>query len=506
MKPLAPLLVAIAVALAHPARADSAPVVFGPLAKLVATTNAAIGHPTGMAIAVVHDGKVVYQDYVGLADIARRAPVTARTDFYIASATKPFTALEVLLKVQQGQADLAMPVQAMFPGLHFAGIDAGAVTLRDLLVHTSGIDNEPLVWATAFSGLHDPDTLRALVARSGTSAEAAHGTFEYTNVGYNIASVWLDARFKRPWQAQLQQDVFEPLGMRQTSAYISQAQARGWAMALPYSLASDDPQAPLYLTKSDDTMQAAGGMVSTAPDLARFLIAQLEPPAGNHPSLARAIGQSHATQVDLKARYLDFERTGYALGWYTGEYKGHRLLHHFGGFAGFHAHLSLMPDENAGLVVLCNEDMLCPRMTNLVADYVYGALLGQTGNEAAVAKRFAALPGEATGLRQQVRRQRAAIRARPWHLTLPREAYAGTYANPLLGTMRIHVDRHGAMAIHWGRLHAVATGYPKDDQVRVELVPNSGNVMAFQVDHGKVVAVRLEDMVFAKPADNADRH
>ena len=499
-----PFLVATAAVLSCPAPAAASNAQkFAPLAALVHETNAATGHPTGIAIAVVHDGAIVYQGYFGLADIARGTPVGARTDFYIASATKPFTALDVLLKAQQGRARLAMPMQAMFPRLRFEGIDARAVTLQDLLTHTAGIDNGPLVWATAFSGLHDPDTLRALVARSGADPDAPHGTFKYTNVGYNIASVWLDERFGRPWQEQLQQDVFGPLGMGRTSAYISEAEAKGWTMALPYSLASDDPGHALYLTKSDDTMQAAGGMVSTAPDLAKFLIAQLDPPAGDHPQLARAITQSHATQASLDARYLDFARTGYAMGWYTGDYKGHRMLHHFGGFAGFHAHLSFMPDERAGLVVLCNEDMLCPRVASLVADYVYGEVLDQKGNEAAVAKRFATLAGQAADLRRQVRKQRAAIRARPWHLTLPREAYAGTYTNGLLGAMRIDVDSHGAIAVRWGRLHAIATGYPKDDQVRVELVPNSGNVLAFRVDRGKVVAVRLEDMVFVRQAATA---
>jgi len=476
---------------------------FAPLAALLQQSESAVGHPTGIAVAVVHEGKVVYQGYFGLADIARATPVTAQTDFYIASATKPFTALDVLLKAQRGRADLTMPMQAMFPRLRFDGIDATAVTLRDLLTHTSGIDNGPLVWATAFSGLHDPETLRALVARSGTDADAPRGTFKYTNVGYNIASVWLDTRFGRPWQDQLQQEVFQPLGMQRTSAYISQARAHGWTMALPYSLASDEPRTPLYLTKSDDTMQAAGGMVSTAPDLAKFLIAQLDPPAGNHPQLARAIVQSHAPQASLDAHYLDFARSGYAWGWYIGDYKGHRMLHHFGGFAGFHAHLSFMPDERAGLVMLCNEDMLCPRLASLVADYVYGVLLGQAGNGATVAKRFAALPGQAAKLRQAVHTQRAAILARPWQLTLPREAYAGTYANDLLGTMRIDVDSHGSLAIRWGRLHSIATGYPRDDQVRVELVPNSGNVLAFQLDGDKVVAVRLEDMTFVRQAATA---
>jgi len=494
-------LVAIAAALACPAPAaagDRTPD-FAPLAAMLEKSNAAIGHPTGIAVAVVRRGTVVYQAYLGLADIAAGTPVTARTDFYIASATKPFTALDVLLKVQQGHAQPGMSMQAMFPRLRFDRVDARAVTLRDLLSHTSGVDNGPLVWATAFSGLHDRGTLRALVARAYPDPAAPHGTFRYTNVGYNIASVWLDTQFGR-WQDQLQRDIFDPLGMQQTSAYISRAESRGWVMARPYSLASSDPQAPLYLAKSDDTMQAAGGMVSTAPDLAKFLIAQLHPPAHDHPPLARAIAQSHVVQARLQSHYLDFERTGYALGWYTGDYKGHRMLHHFGGFAGFHAHLSFMPDQDAGLVVLCNEDMLCPRVASLVADYVYGALLGESGNAAAVDERFAALPAEARKLRQQVREQRAAIATRPWRLTLPREAYAGTYANALLGSMQVRVDARGSMAIRWGRLRAIATGYPKDDQVRVELAPNSGNVLAFQVEHGKVVAVRLEDMVFAKQA------
>src|SRR3569623_1430312 len=499
-----PFLAASAVALACPALAAHGQTPdFTPLATLLQQNNAATGHPTGIAVAVVHEGAIVYQTYVGLAGIAAGTPVTAQTDFYIASATKPFPALDVLLKVQQGRAGLGTSMQAMFPRLRFDHVDAKAVTLRDLLAHTSGIDNGPLVWATAFSGLHDPGTLRALVARSGPDPDAPHGPYKYTNVGYNIASVWLDAQFGRPWQDQLQRDVFDPLGMRRTSAYISRARTQGWTLARPYSLASTDPRAPLYLAKSDDTMQAAGGMVSTAPDLARFLVAQLHPPADSHPQLARAIVKSHQTQAHLQAHYLDFARTGYALGWYVGDYKGHRMLHHFGGFAGFHAHLSLMPDQDAGLVVLCNEDMLCPRVASLVADYVYGALLGDSGGAASVAKHFAALPDAAAQLRRQVQAQRAAIDARPWRLTLPREAYAGTYANELLGTLQVRVDAGGSMAIHWGRLHAIATGYPRDDQVRVDLVPNSGNVLAFQVAHGKVEAVRLEDMVFARQAASA---
>src|SRR5262249_42099363 len=157
----------------------------------------------------------------------------------------------------------------------------------------------------------------------------AHGTFKYTNVGYNIASVWLDRQSSTPWQQRVQRNVLRPLGMRHTAAYISEAQAARWPLAKPYSYAGAQPREPLYLVKSDATMHAAGGLVSTAPDLAKFLIAQLA--TRDEPPIPRPIvKRSHETQAALSAKYFDFARTGYAWGWYTGNYKGRTLLHHFG--------------------------------------------------------------------------------------------------------------------------------------------------------------------------------
>ncbi len=213
-----------------------------------------------------------------------------------------------------------MSLHDMFPEGRFTGIDAHAVTVKDLLVHTSGVDNQPLVWATAYSGIHDERSLLGLVSASYPDEKAERGTFKYTNVGYNILSVWLDRHGPVPWQEQLERSVLRPLGMRRTSASIGKAEAAGWTLAKPYSFASAQPRQPLYIAKSDATMHAAGGLVSTAPDLAKFLIAELA--SGRRQAIPRkVIRRSHETQVALTAKYMDFSRTGYAWGWYTGEYK-----------------------------------------------------------------------------------------------------------------------------------------------------------------------------------------
>lgn len=469
---------------------------FVPLVRRVEHAKDITGHPFGTAIAVVKNGQVIYEAYLGYADIGKRRPVTRDTVFYIASATKPFFALNALLKEAAGELDTTTSLQQLFPDLRFAGFDAAAVTARDLLTHTSGIDDPPLVWATAFSGLHDARSRRALVALATPDAEAAHGTFEYTNVGYNILSVWMDQRYAMPWQRQLERAIFEPLGMRHTTASVSRAEAAGWVLAKPYSFASARSAEPLYLTKSDATMHAAGGLLSTAPDLARFLITQL---ARDGEPIARAVvARSHQPQAAVSSQYLDFERSGYAWGWYTGTYKGRPMLHHFGGFAGFHAHLSFMPQDGIGLVVLNNDDVLGAQLTNLIADYVYGVLLSEPEVEARSARRFAELEGKAAALRAKVAEQRSSVESRAWNLSLPRERYVGTYTHAALGDITLTLDQAQRPVLRWGRLVTTAAGAEQRDRLRIEWVPNSGEFVAFEVADGEVKALVFDRITFGK--------
>lgn len=473
---------------------------FSGLARAVQATKDATGFPAGTAVIVVKDGKVAYQGYFGHADIGAKTPVGADTVFYIASATKPFFALEALLAEHAGELDTRTTLQAMFPDKRFVGFDAGWVTFRQLLTHTSGLDNMPLVWATAYTGLHDAGLRLRLVDETRPNSDAPNGTFDYTNVGYNIASVWLDATNEMPWQDQLASRIFKPLGMDRTTARASDAEAAGWTIAKPYSFAAADRTQPLYLQKTDATMHAAGGMLSTAPDLATFLMAQLaDGRLGRKQVLAaEVIRASHVRQATTDSRYLDFPRDGYAWGWYTGDYQGRRMLHHFGSFAGFHAHLSFMPDENIGLVVLNNEDVLGARLTNLIAEYAYALALGNTDIAAKAPARFSGLADDARKLGQAATAQREKIRAREWRLSLPRRAYAGRYAHALLGDVTVVVGEGDHMQLRWGQLQAQATGYDKPEHVRVEFVPGSGDVLEFVVANGEVQALVYDDLRFEK--------
>lgn len=495
-----------ALALASPCAIAAMPVPdFTALDRLIEDTRRATGYAPGLAIVVLRDGRIVHEAYSGHADIDAQVPVTRDTVFYIASATKPMFALNALLAEADGRLDLQTPLRTMFPDVAFDGIDADVVTAGELLFHASGVDNPDLAWAAAFSGVHDAASRQALVARTHADPETPHRTFRYTNVGYNLFSAWLDRRSATPWQQQLEARVFQPLGMHHTSASMDHAQRAGWTLAQPYSLGSITPQRPLPLSKTDATMHAAGGVVSTAPDLARFLAAQLS--GGDSCGIPRAlIARSQQPQVAVDAHYQDFARDGYAWGWYTGAYKGQRLLHHFGSFAGFHAHLSFMPDAGLALVVLANEDVLAPRLTSLVADYAYGTLLHEPDLQARVAARFDALQAQALALPSTIARQRAQIAARPWRLALPRAAYGGRYEDPLLGTITVTLDADARLRLRWGVLDAVADGGDADEQLRVEFMPGAGRFLDFDVQDGRVIAIDFEGMRFQRlqPLDQPD--
>lgn len=459
------------------------------------------GDRSGIAIAVVKDGRIVHQAYLGYADISQGKQVDADTRFYIASATKPFTALMTLIRTERGEWRDDMSMAGMFPDLNFNGFDASTVTMRDLLTHTSGLENTPLVWALAYSGIHDAASRYQLVQMTQPLPDQERTGFRYGNVGYNLVSVWMEQRFQSTWQRQLEQLVLRPLGLRHTTARISDARRGRHLVAKPYSVLSESTVQPLYLEKSDATMHAAGGLMSTAPDLARFLIVQLEDGRidGQQVVPAGVIRKSHVPVAKTDGKpYQQFDRQGYAWGWYTGDYKGQQMLHHFGGFAGFHAHLSFMPDAGIGLVVLSNEEYMSPKLTGLVADYVYGALLGEDEVGARMDLGGEQLMAEMRALAPKIAARRQAMSERAWQLSLPLQTYMGRYTHPLLGEMNVQKDDDSRPLITWGALKSVATAYERPDSVRVEFVPNSGNVVEFDVQGSDVVALRFEGMVFTK--------
>ena len=455
--------------------------------------------PYGTAIAVVKGKEVIYQQYFGYSDIANQQKVTADTPFYIASITKPYFALAMLLKEQQGQINESTSMQALFPDSRFTHFDASKVTVKHLLSHTMGINNSPLAMIAAYRGGHTAQERNQLVVNSSPNTDAPLGTFDYSNVGYNILSVWSEKADKTPWQKMLAEQVFTPLNLTRTSAFMSDAEHNNWSVAKPYSIAQSTTM-PLYLSKQDDTMQAAGGMITSTKDMATFLIAQLNQGKvdGKQVFPANVIEKSHQPVASLDKKYGEFKRDHYAWGWYIGPYQGQTLYHHFGGYPGTHSHLSFMPEKGIGIVILNNEDMLSSKFTGIIAKQIYSTLLGD--EKASENARVASdkLRKNLSKLMAHMEKSRCAIAQRQWQLSLEKSNYAGTYSNDLMGQVTIEHLENDALNVSWGHLKNRATPYTKPETIRVELIPNRGEVIRFNHTNGKIESLTYNKLTFIK--------
>lgn len=476
---------------------------FAVLEQFVNDNKKQLGMPFGTSIAIVEDNKIVYQGNFGYADIELKQKVNDETPFYIASTTKPFFALATLLKENQGDIKENTPLNQLFPKLTFTDIQPQNISVKHLLTHTSGVDNELLGWAVAFTGSHTNELRHKMVAASYLSDESKLNEFDYTNIGYNILSVWFDDHYKQEWQRTLAQTVFQPLKMQHTSSYMSDAIKNDWNVAKPYSFKSEIPLTSLYLVKQDNTMQAAGGMISTAYDMGRFLIAQLNEGIvdGKQVFPSSVIKKFHKVQTEVNKTYGDFNRAGYAWGWYKGEYQKQQLLHHFGGYAGTFSHLSFMPERKIGLVILNNEATLGWKISQDISDIAYRIMLGQPESEIKKIADELLLSSleRSKKISNKVKAQKLERGSQAWGLTLDRSYYTGEFHHPLGGNIEININSNDQLFIQLGNLKATATPGVEENSVRVEFIPGSnGDLLNFNVKDGVVHYIDYEGTIYIK--------
>jgi len=467
----------------------------------IAESMATLGVIPGVSVAVVQEGKPIYLRGFGMADVETGLPVTPNTLFYIASSTKSFVGLTAALLDARGEFDLDAPITQYLPKEAFpATVQVDRVTVRDLLTHTSGLENDPIVFRTAYSGEHTPDVLHTLLSETTVNEAAPHGTFAYTNLGYNLLSLILEELTGKPWPDLVQEEVLAPLGLTRTTAYASLPQQEGWPQARPYFAFGTDGPERIALQKQDNTMHAAGGMVSSATDLAQWLIMNLQDRhVGDQEVLPTAVVQeTHRKQAEVDAEFFRFHRHGYGLGWYHAAYGAETLVHQFGSFPGFRAHVSFLPEHDLGVVVLVNESTLGSTFADVIATFLYDWWLVGPEAKSTYAGFVQRLVQQRDQFKQRIESDRAERANRTFTLTEPLSAYTGTYKHPAGGTLHIS-EENQVLIVQLGNLRVVATPLTAPNTIRVELIPLQGEVIGFEVtDAGTVPRLQYNDMRFER--------
>ncbi|HYK03358.1 MAG TPA: serine hydrolase [Thermoanaerobaculia bacterium] len=454
---------------------------------------AAFPEVPSLGLAVVRDGRTILTSGYGMRDRERQLPADAGTVYYIASSTKSYVGLLASILAARGVVDLNAPIGRYLPEVRF---ENRTVTLRTLLTHTAGIKNDAIVMRTAFTGEHTQAALIELLGRSQTSEPK----FAYDNVGYVAAGLVLERVTGKTWQELLASEVFGPIGMTHTTATMSRANA--WPLAKPYDMGRDLTVQPIANLKNDNTMHAAGGVVTTPRDLALWLEANVNAGrvGGKQVIPAAAFAEAHKQQVTMpESTWYRFRRYGYGLGWYHSEYESVTLLHHFGGYEGWRAHISFLPQQRHGVAAVVNTGGTGAQVRDLIAAYAYDVLLGKPNVDEAYAAHLATMRETVEKQKERIRADVAERAKRTSMLTHPPQSYAGAYANPALGTLRLRVEGN-ALRVSLGPLDAVLEPFTEPESARVELIPGTGEVLrfVFEGSSGRATAVQYQDLVFPR--------
>ena len=449
-----------------------------------------------LAIAVVKEDAPVLVKGYGYADVERRIPATENTVFYIASTTKAFTALTSALMAERGMLDLDAPITLYLEDARWAAaVKPDSITMRDLLRHTHGIANSgPVVWRTAFTGVHTNPLLKELLQYHGPSE--AGRAFRYTNIGYNIAGIIIDDVTRGRWQDALAAYVLNPAGMTRTTAYISRFDST--QLAMPYSTEPDGLKR-LHFAKNDTNMQAAGGLVSTAADLARWLELQINLGAldGRQVFPRRVVAETQRLQASTSERRGDMQMIGYSLGWNVGLLNGDTVLLHGGGFSAFRTMIAFSPRQRVGVAVMTNGGAIGGGAIEIIAQYVLERARGADAQQR-YAQRLTEVPDIIERMKSGIAADRARRAARPQTLSKPLDAYAGIYENAQGGVMTWTV-RDGRLWAEIGALKSITEVFDAaTDRLRLELEPGAGEVVQFKFENGRAVSILYGNREFMR--------
>jgi CubicO group peptidase (beta-lactamase class C family) len=299
------------------------------------------GDLAGAVIVVIKDGKVLTQRGFGYADAAKRTPVDpARTLFRPGSVSKLFTWTAVMQQVEAGKIDLDADVNT-YLDFKIPLKNGKPVTMRQVMTHTSGFEEHGKL--TMFDNPKFQISLGDLV-KGGIPNRIyeAGSTPSYSNYGTALAGYIVERVSKMSFDDYVEQRIFQPLGMAQSTFRQPLPKAFAPWMATGYRQLSAGPYKFEIVGPSP-----AGGLSSTGADMAKFMIAHLNKGAGlMKPETARMM---HDTPLTILPPLNRME-----LGFFETNINGRQVIGHLGDTQAFHTALHLFTKENIGLYMSFN--------------------------------------------------------------------------------------------------------------------------------------------------------
>jgi CubicO group peptidase (beta-lactamase class C family) len=347
-----------------------------PTAQEIDSIFSSLTSPTapGVAVLVRKDDRVVFERGYGIRDLTTRAKIDATTNFRLASCTKQFTAMAVMLLVHDSKLAYDTRLAEIFPDFPEYG---KSMTIRNLLNHTSGLqDYEDLMIAaetprntrlwTDTHQIQDSEVLK-LLEQQVTTKFPPGTKWNYSSSGYVVLGLVVAKISGEPFGDFLRDRIFAPLKMQNTLAF---EKGKNYVAnrALGYTKSGRDwqesDQSPTSATLGD------GGVYSSLADLAKW-----DNALRNHTLLSAAEMEPALTPVMVSGdgpRGPNAEPAAYGFGWFLHSFDGHVRMWHYGETVGFRTNIQRFTDDHLTIIVLCNRTDLNPgALSERVADLFF---------------------------------------------------------------------------------------------------------------------------------------
>jgi CubicO group peptidase (beta-lactamase class C family) len=357
------------------------------LEKQIAGLILSVSQPAdpGFAVLVKKGPEIIFAKGYGVREFGKPGKIEPSTNFRLASVTKQFTAMAVMLLVHDGKLRYEDRLTDIWPDFPAYG---KAITVRQLLTHTSGLpDYENLMEAeekahgprwSAENQIQDAEVLKLLKAQAG--GVFTPGTkWEYSNSGYVVLGLIVAKASGLSYGDFLQERIFAPLGMKNTIVYV-----QGKKEVENRALGHTREEKSFKVTDQSATSATLGdgGIYSNLEDLAKWDDALTKHPVLSETELSLAwtpVKMPDGSPYYWHKGPLDTSLTppkvvDYGFGWFLDPYKGHQRQYHDGESIGFRSTIQRFANDNLTIIILSNRTDTSPRaLAEKIADMMFAA-------------------------------------------------------------------------------------------------------------------------------------
>jgi CubicO group peptidase (beta-lactamase class C family) len=294
----------------------------------------------GAAVLVAKGDRVLYRGAVGLADLEHEIKLSPDMKFYIGSNTKQFTAVAVLLLVQQGKMSLTDNLCTYFP--YFSN-NCAAITIHHLLNHTSGIydytaDGEAFINNVGHNMTLDDMFNR--IKKGGINSQPGE-VFAYNNSAYFLLGLIIEQLSGGSYAKFIDKNIFQPTGM-------SNSEYGNYFSIIKNRVRGYDQKNGAFTNAAywdHNQVYSAGALVSTIDDMLKWR---------NALNNLKLLDETHLklAQTNFKQNNGEFSHYGY--GFFIGTIADKSAVHHGGGFSGFNSYTAYFGEQDLTIIALSN--------------------------------------------------------------------------------------------------------------------------------------------------------